>query len=124
MSNKDLVFRIKNYKQPNAQLKLNPEGLGLMKRMESLRATKGDNVNPFDYCNDAETAFIHAIHSAQMAIGAAAEGRDKMDAGCDPVIPEAGSDTPKLTLVEGSNLSATEVAEHHRSNTPTTIVEE
>ena len=110
MSQKDLIFRLKNYKQANAELVLNPEGKSLVMRLTNLRQSKGDNVNPFDYCNDAEIAFIHAINAAQMAIGASAESKDKMEAGCDPVIPPAGSDGPELTLVEGDNLNATEVA--------------
>lgn len=102
MSSNDLVFRVKNYKKPNAEVKLNPEGLKLISKLTNLRATKGDNVNPFDYCNDAEVAFIHAINAAQMAIGASAESKDKMEAGCDPVIPEEVPDEvkPELTIVE------------------------
>lgn len=101
-SSNDLVFRIKNYKQPNAEVKLNPEGMKLMQRMQNLRINKGDNVDPFDYCNSAETAFIHAIHSAQMAIGAHAEASEKIEAGCDPVIPEEVPEEvkPELTIVE------------------------
>ena len=80
MSSNDLVFRIKNYKKPSAEVKLNPEGLKLMERLTKLRVNS-PNVDPFDYCNSAETAFIHAIHSAQMSIGAHAEASEKKEQG-------------------------------------------
>lgn len=80
MSSSDLVFRIKNYKKPTAEVKLNPEGLKLMERLTKLRINS-PNVDPFDYCNASETAFVHAIHAAQMSIGAHAEASEKIEQG-------------------------------------------
>ena len=110
----ELVFRIKNYKQENAELKLNPEAHKLINRMGALKIQaekSGKPVNPMEHCNYAEIAFLNAINSAYISLGAGAEAQDKVELGADPdmnkevEVPEGAEITPdtkpgKLEIVK------------------------
>lgn len=105
-SKQELVFRIKNYKQENAELKINPEAQKLIGRMAALKhkaEESGELVNPMKHCNNAEIAFLNAINSAYICLGAKAEADDKVELGADPDMnkeSEEVKEEPKLEIVK------------------------
>lgn len=83
MIGKDLEFKIVNYKKANADIKLNADARQLITRVKIYKENKAEDVpasDLYEKFNNAEIAFLSAINTAYVALGAASEAQEKIEA--------------------------------------------